>query len=198
MYTDGLIERRGESVDVGLARLQRVVEEHWNLPLRRLKQAIFGRLVDDAEVAASDDIALVAARTCGSSAAHFVDAIRADVAEGTALRGRLRRWLTDIGVERGACDVILLAVGEAVANAIDHGARRDSSRVVTIELAEREGRIVAAVSDTGVWQSGIEGFFTGRGRGHQIMQALADDVSIESDQHGTIVILDLPTGKSTS
>jgi len=198
MYTDGLVERRGESVDVGLARLRAVVEEHWNLPLRRLKNAIFERLVDQTEIAADDDIALVAVRTCGRSAAHFVDAIRAEAAEGAAVRRRLRKWLTDVGVESSERDVILLAVGEAVANAIDHGARRDPSQVVTIEVAERGARIVAAVSDTGVWQSGVEGFFTGRGRGHQIMQGLADDVTVESDQHGTIVILELSTGKRAS
>jgi hypothetical protein len=31
--------------------------------------------------------------------------------------------------------------------------------------------------------------FTGRGRGHVLMQAFATDVGIETDQHGTIATL---------
>jgi serine phosphatase RsbU (regulator of sigma subunit)/anti-sigma regulatory factor (Ser/Thr protein kinase) len=194
MYTDGLVERAGESLDVGFDRLRRVVAEHWNLPLRRLKQAIFRELIDDSNAAANDDIALVALRTVGSSRSHFVDAIHADPAEATATRHRLRAWLGDLGVDRESLDSLLLAVGEAVANAIDHGSRRDSSQIVKIELAANDGEIIAAISDSGRWQSGIEGYFTGRGRGHLLMQALTDAVTIDTDQHGTIVMLEFSCG----
>ena len=64
LYTDGLIERRGESLDAGLDRLAQVVGDHWNLPLRRLKQAIFNDL---AGAGAQDDVALVAVRGIGAS-----------------------------------------------------------------------------------------------------------------------------------
>jgi len=189
LYTDGLVERSGESIDVGLDRLRRVVAGHWNLPLRRLKQAIFRELIDISTTAATDDIALVALRTTGSSHSHFVDAIHADPAEATATRHRLRAWLDDLRVEGEALDSLLLAVGEAVANAIDHGSRRDSSQIVKIELAANDGDITAAISDSGHWQPGIAGYFTGRGRGHLLMQALTEAVNIDTDQQGTIVML---------
>ncbi len=84
----------------------------------------------------------------------------------------------------------MLAVGEAVANAIDHGSARDDSQVVRVEAAVRGDTLIVSVSDSGQWQPGAEGYFTGgRGRGHLLMQALTDDVHIDTDQQGTIVTL---------
>ena len=74
LYTDGLIERRGESLDAGLGRLAQVVTDYWNLPLRRLKQAIFAHLVGDG---AQDDVALVAVRGVGACRDLFCDAFSA-------------------------------------------------------------------------------------------------------------------------
>jgi anti-sigma regulatory factor (Ser/Thr protein kinase)/PAS domain-containing protein len=190
LYTDGLVERRGESIDVGLDRLRRVVAQYWNLPLRRLKNAIFRELVDESDAAASDDIALVAVRTTGAAPLLFVDIIPAKAEEAIGARHRLRTWLDAIGVTLDRRDQLVLAVGEAVANAIDHGSERDDSQVVRVEVAVRGDELVASVSDAGQWQPGAEGYFTGgRGRGHLLMQALTDDVHIDTDQQGTIVTL---------
>jgi serine phosphatase RsbU (regulator of sigma subunit) len=57
LYTDGLIERRGESLDVGLERLRQVVTtEPPDLMCRRVMFRLVGTTSPD------DDIALVAAR----------------------------------------------------------------------------------------------------------------------------------------
>jgi PAS domain-containing protein/anti-sigma regulatory factor (Ser/Thr protein kinase) len=191
LFTDGLVERRGESLDVGLERLRSIVAEHWNLPLRRLKQAIFRGMVDKAELVATDDIALVAVRTVGASPSLFVDIVHSIPSEAKTTRHRLRAWLEGIGMAPEPRDALLLAVGEAVANAIDHGSQRDESLTVKIEVARRAGHMVASVSDSGRWLPGIGGFFAGRGRGHLLMQGLTDDVGIETDQQGTIVTLEM-------
>ena len=83
----------------------------------------------------------------------------------------------------------MLAVGEAVSNAIDHGSDRDPSQIVTVELARRQSKIIASVGDRGHWQPGLKALLVGRGRGHLIMEALADDVDINLDQGGTVVTL---------
>jgi len=198
LYTDGLIERRGESLDVGFDRLKRIVAANWNLPLRRLKQAIFSELIDGAREAATDDVALVAVRTTGTSPTLFVDALQANPSEATRSRHRLRTWLGDIGVDDATRDDVILAVGEAVANAIDHGSRQDRTQIVKIEIAVRGSDIVASVSDSGQWQPGIDGFFNGRGRGHLVMEGLAADVDIDTDQQGTVVTLQLPRERATT
>jgi PAS domain S-box-containing protein len=191
LYTDGLIERRRESIDVGFERLRALVAANWSLPLRRLKQAIFRALVDDAGPAATDDVALVAMRTTGTSPTLFVDAFHAVSFEATAARHRLRDWLVGIGADAATRDALVLSVSEAVANAIDHGSHQDGSQVVKIEIAVRAADIIASVSDSGLWQPGIEGFFNGRGRGHLVMEGLTDDVDIDTDQQGTVVTLQL-------
>jgi anti-sigma regulatory factor (Ser/Thr protein kinase)/PAS domain-containing protein len=199
LYTDGLVERRGESIDAGFDRLRRIVTQHWNLPLRRLKNAIFRELLDESDEEASDDVALVAVRTTGSSPLLFVDVIPAKSVEAIGSRHRLRTWLDQLGVTLERRDQFLLAVGEAVANAIDHGSARDDAQVVRIEVAVRGDELIVSVSDSGQWQPGAEGYFTGgRGRGHLLMQALTDDVHIDTDHQGTIVTLVLSRLKESA
>jgi serine phosphatase RsbU (regulator of sigma subunit) len=61
MYSDGLIERRGESLSVGLERLSKIASQH-AAPVDL--EAVAGRLVEDmtAGVAIQDDIVVVCAR----------------------------------------------------------------------------------------------------------------------------------------
>jgi len=58
LYTDGLIERRGEHLDDGLDRLLTTAREHAGLPLEQFCDALLSAL----GVGAADDIALLAAR----------------------------------------------------------------------------------------------------------------------------------------
>ena len=192
LYTDGLVERRGESLEVGLAHLRSVVSRCWSLPLRRLEQTIFAEMVDEH---ASDDIALVSVRTVGSTPSVFADVFLASPRELSRSRKRLRTWLDEHGIVGHEHDDIVLGLGEAIANAIDHGST-DERQVVRVEIAFDGDALVGSVSDSGQWQPGIEGFFTGRGRGHVLMRALAESVELDTDQHGTIVTLRfLPEGE---
>lgn len=60
LYTDGLIERRGEDIDVGLHRLADALTRHHDLSPEQLADALLSRLgVSDG---GRDDIALVACR----------------------------------------------------------------------------------------------------------------------------------------
>jgi anti-sigma regulatory factor (Ser/Thr protein kinase) len=185
LYTDGLVERRGESLDVGLARLRAVVEQHWRLPLRRVKQAIFSRLVDGR---ADDDIALVALRVVGSTPEVFADVLTARHQELAGSRRRLRAWLEQHNIGEEEREAIVVAVSEAIANAVDHGSD-DENQIVRVEATTHEDRLIVSVSDSGNWQPGVEGYFHGRGRGHLLMQSFAEAVDIDTDQHGTIVTL---------
>jgi serine phosphatase RsbU (regulator of sigma subunit)/anti-sigma regulatory factor (Ser/Thr protein kinase) len=59
LFTDGLVERRGESLDEGTARLLRLVEERATDDLDRLCDALVDGLVPSA---AADDVAIIAFR----------------------------------------------------------------------------------------------------------------------------------------
>ncbi|SOD97320.1 SpoIIE family protein phosphatase [Blastococcus haudaquaticus] len=58
-YTDGLVERRGQDLDQGLARLLRAVETHARADLETLCDAVLGAMVPEA---GEDDVAIVAVR----------------------------------------------------------------------------------------------------------------------------------------
>ncbi|OIJ66601.1 PP2C family protein-serine/threonine phosphatase [Streptomyces mangrovisoli] len=60
LYTDGLVERRGEDIDEGLARLTEGLARYARLAPQRLADALLAHL--GVSVGARDDIALVAVR----------------------------------------------------------------------------------------------------------------------------------------
>ena len=59
MYTDGLVERRDEALDVGLARLAESMRDYRNQPLERMCSEVITAMLRDTRQ--SDDIALLAA-----------------------------------------------------------------------------------------------------------------------------------------
>lgn len=59
LYTDGLVERRGQSLDEGLERLRALLSELAHLPLEELCDALLARLLPRSS---DDDVALVAVR----------------------------------------------------------------------------------------------------------------------------------------
>ena len=59
MYTDGLVERRGESIDDGLDRLLRAVKKGSNLPPEQLCDLVLAEMAGDES---EDDIALLILR----------------------------------------------------------------------------------------------------------------------------------------
>jgi serine phosphatase RsbU (regulator of sigma subunit) len=58
LYTDGMVERRGEDIDEGVERLRSSLTEVGDLPLEQVCDTLLHRLGGDAE----DDVALVAVR----------------------------------------------------------------------------------------------------------------------------------------
>ena len=96
-------------------------------------------------------------------------------------RATLRQWIADRSSDADANDV-LLACGEAVDNAFEHG-----RRPVSIELALRdEGVLEIVVRDTGKWR--VSASAPPRGLGLPIMTALMDNVTIDTT-HGTALRL---------
>jgi len=83
MYTDGLVERRGEELTVGLERLRRVVRAARNLPVRDLVTFVHGELVPSAP---DDDVALVALRLAPSDVPDSTDSTDDTDGPGAGLR----------------------------------------------------------------------------------------------------------------
>ena len=93
--------------------------------------------------------------------------------EWAAGRVQLRRWMADRAGDGDSNDV-LLACGEAVDNAFEHG-----RSPVTIELRfEPEGDLEIVVRDHGSWRVSVHQ--PPRGLGLPIMTALMDNVTIDT------------------
>jgi anti-sigma regulatory factor (Ser/Thr protein kinase) len=111
----------------------------------------------------------------------------ANAASLAIIRARLRRWMPTAAVDAAAAADILLAVGEAASNAIEH-ATRGSSHEVELEVSARTTRtgLVLTVRDTGRWHPPHEppGL---RGHGSRLMNALVDAVTITPTPQGTTV-----------
>ncbi|MCB1290406.1 ATP-binding protein [Mycolicibacterium sp.] len=102
-------------------------------------------------------------------------------------RGRLRRWLAaaDVDPESGAD--LVLAAGEAAANATEHAVvGADRSVMITLTAALTGNRLRLTVSDTGVWKPAPESPGH-RGHGLPLINALVDSVELSTTAEGTTV-----------
>ena len=180
-YTDGLIERRGESIDHGIDTLGAVVAADPDRPI-----ALMLADVTDVLGPGDDDIAFLLARVAGAPAAVDVE-LPALPSELTRLRRRLRRWLERRGLDPAEADDILLALSEALNNSIEH-AYGDEHGSMWLRIDDDGETIRASVRDRGRWRTG--GSDQDRGRGTEIMRAVMDRAEIETGEDGTEVVLE--------
>jgi PAS domain S-box-containing protein len=192
LYTDGLVERRREVIDDGMLRLRLAVAAHADCgPAELRAAAIEGCLPPSGP---TDDVALVIARYLP---APLQAEIPAQPEQLAVMRREVRAWATAVGLPEESIYDLQLALGEAVANAIEHAYRDQRPGSVTYRLALTDTRDVRArVRDHGAWQPPAHdpGF---RGRGLELLHALAGEVTVgradpEIDPDGTVVEFTMP------
>lgn len=175
LYTDGLVERRGESIDAGLDRLARAGAQAARLPAGAACAAVLRAMAGPGGYA--DDVAMVALRPRGSTATSHVDVLPAAFGEMAAARRRLMDWLRQTVQDPVQADTMLLCAGEAMANAIEHGSDGNPDRSVTIEAFAEPDKITITVADTGGWaKDPASTADSGRGHGLTIIHGLAEHV----------------------
>jgi signal transduction histidine kinase/DNA-binding NarL/FixJ family response regulator len=190
LYTDGLIERPGETLDEGFARLQAAAAYRADLSVGEFCDELLDRMAPPGGY--TDDVVLLAVRPNHSTDRSFATVLPAAPANIPQARHRLRDWLTGIAIEPHRVADILLATGEAVSNAIEHGSGGDSLRTVSVEAFVRGHTVTVTVSDTGRWSgdsSASQRSLRG-GRGLTMINGLADHVRTVRTAHGTRITLD--------
>lgn len=186
LYSDGLVERRRERFDDGLARLCAEAGNHRRSGSEGdLAEYLLNELVDPST--AEDDVVIV---TMGYADApdRFVRSIPASGDQLAPLRADVRSWLDRHDVGEAIRHDVLLAIGEACANAVEH-AYVDASGVGSIEIClEIEGAdLTAEISDHGSWRDpGAAG--GNRGRGTGIMRAITSRFDRRTSPTGTTVV----------
>jgi len=179
LYTDGLVERRGTSIDVGLRTLQDSVRSRW-VDLDATCDGVLGALLNGSH---EDDVALLAIRAhslAGRELRLLRTAIPAAIPE---TRQIMRTWLSDNGVDPADAFDILVAASEACSNAVTH-AYQLAPGPLQINASLADSEVVITVKDSGTWRSSSPDG-TG-GRGMPIMRGLMDRVQINT-AHGTEV-----------
>ncbi|MGH3066278.1 MAG: SpoIIE family protein phosphatase [Gaiellaceae bacterium] len=186
LYSDGLVERRGDSIDVGLQRLVAAVREASKEP-ERLLEHILERMVGDAPRA--DDIALLAARLLPVAPQPLELRLPTSLDALSSVRDALRAWTEGVPLGRSESEGLVLAAWEAAANAIEHAVSPVSGTVV-VRATLDSSRIRVTVEDDGRWVSPTDR--PGRGLGLQLMRALTSSVEIVpgSDERGTRVTIE--------
>jgi anti-sigma regulatory factor (Ser/Thr protein kinase) len=102
------------------------------------------------------------------------------------LRERLRRWLAAEGVDGRAASDVLLGVGEAASNAVEHPIQPQPAAIVVSVRRGPDGPVVE-VRDHGRWND--EPSAPHRGRGMQIMRAISGEVGVDRSPEGTTVTI---------
>ena len=182
LYTDGLVERRGERL---ATRQQKLLEAARDGPFdpELLCDTVLESMIAGEPL--RDDVAVLAIQRAatGDRALHLEIATRSE--ELASIRRLLRGWLVDAGAERDEVSAVLLASGEACSNAMEHayGPGRQ-----TFELsAERDDDgVVLTITDRGRWR---EPRGRNRGRGLMLMEKFMDSVQVDPTENGTTVTL---------
>ncbi|AKK27297.1 SpoIIE family protein phosphatase [Mycobacterium sp. EPa45] len=182
LYTDGLIERRRRSLDDGIEEATNVVRDDSALDLDPLADQIMTSLAPPGGY--QDDVALLIYR----HPKPLEVTIPADAMHLAPARAALRDWLTAAGIDHDQAQDVLVAAGEAVTNAIEHGYRHTDGGTITLKATSEVDLLRLTITDAGSWKPKQTGY-THRGRGIQIMEALMEDVAILPDATGTVVRL---------
>jgi anti-sigma regulatory factor (Ser/Thr protein kinase) len=107
----------------------------------------------------------------------------------SVIRARLRTWLPTTQVTPSAAAEVLLAVGEAVSNAVEH-AVRGTAGDVEVEVTARATTtgLALTVKDNGRWHAPRTSERSAqRGHGSRLMNALVDTVTVTPTPQGTTV-----------
>jgi anti-sigma regulatory factor (Ser/Thr protein kinase) len=180
LYTDGLVERRGERLKV---RQQELFEAAIAAPAEPelLCEAVIEGMLDGGSP--TDDVAVLSIQRSPTADERLHLRVAARPEELAAIRRLLRGWLADAGADRRAIEAVLLASGEACTNAIEH-AYGPGEQTFELEGMRDGDAIELVIRDQGRWRAPRG---QNRGRGLGLMETFMDEVEVTPGEDGTAV-----------
>ncbi|MGZ4129854.1 MAG: GAF domain-containing protein [Actinomycetota bacterium] len=177
VYTDGLIERRGETLEDGLARLR--LAPGGETDPERLVDSVIDALTGEHR---EDDVALLAIRYV-MAPTRFELRLPSEARSVARFRAESRVWLEETGVASRDIEDLILAISEACSNAVEHAGAEGADVALAAEFRDQD--VIVTVQDSGRWQPPHLRFE--RGRGFRILRALMNDVTVSRRGDGTEV-----------
>ncbi|MGA5757123.1 SpoIIE family protein phosphatase [Nonomuraea bangladeshensis] len=183
VYTDGLVERRRRPLTDGIDEASAAVQAGRATPIEALASEVMASLTPDGGF--SDDVALLLYR----QPAPLEVAFPAESSQLAPVRAALRDWLSRCQLAPAQLQNVLVAAGEACANAIEHGHRDAPGRTIRLRAVATGSGLRLTVTDTGRWKIPEPEANPHRGRGVALMRALMNEVTIQPGAAGTTVDL---------
>lgn len=184
LYTDGLVERRDASIQLGLDRLARAASGSGDeRDVEALCDQVLGSMLEERPN--SDDIAVVVARLSLPLLGPLALDVPARPTQLAHARRTVRRWLRDQGVTEEVANEVLIACGEACANCVQH-AYDGAAGHLHVDARREDDDVVVVIRDGGHWRTPAE---RGGGWGLALMRSLMDSVEVEHTARGTTVTL---------
>lgn len=182
-YTDGLVERRRRPLNDGISRVAALARDGQASTLDALADQIMSGLSPSSGY--QDDVVLLLYRHPAPLELKFP----AHVSHLAPARSALRNWLTRARVSPDRTLDVLIAAGEAVANAIEHGHRHRPEGIIILGATALVDEVQLTITDTGSWKPPQPASHPSRGRGITLMRSLMREVDIHQGNAGTTVHL---------
>ncbi|MFD5714540.1 SpoIIE family protein phosphatase [Streptomyces pharetrae] len=181
LYTDGLVERRRRPLSAGIDQASEAVQEGRDEPVDELADDVMARLAPPGGY--DDDVALLLYRHPAPLEVSFP----AESSQLAPVRKALRSWLDQCDLPPNTVQNVLVAAGEACANAIEHGHRNAPGEAVRLRAEALVDNLRLTVADSGRWKTPQPELNTHRGRGVALMRAMMQQVTITPGPSGTTV-----------
>ncbi|HET7476352.1 MAG TPA: ATP-binding SpoIIE family protein phosphatase [Dermatophilaceae bacterium] len=183
LYTDGLVERRGEGADDGLDRLLRCGASARGNDIDQFCATVVSDML--ASGTPTDDVAMLAVSPQSRLGPHLDFLWPAHSDRLLLLRRTLQRWLREAGASDQECYEITLCCSEAATNAIEHAyGPGDAQFGVSCDLDD--GLVTVGVRDWGRWRASRG---RDRGRGLSLVSELMEQVDVAYGAGGTEVVM---------
>ncbi|WP_433405081.1 SpoIIE family protein phosphatase [Streptomyces sp. CA-146814] len=181
LYTDGLVERRRRPLSAGIDRAGKALQDGRDTAVDDLASDVMSRLAPDGGY--DDDVALLLYRHPAPLEISFP----AESGQLAPVRKALRGWLEQCDLPPRTAQSVLVAAGEACANAIEHGHRDAPGDTVYFRAEASVDNLRLTIADTGRWKVPQPELNAHRGRGMGLMRALMQQVTVVQGPTGTTV-----------
>ncbi len=181
LYTDGLVERRRRPLSAGIDQASAALQDGRDTSVDDLATHVMSRLAPADGY--DDDVALLLYRHPAPLEMSFP----AESSQLAPVRKTLRDWLGQCDLPPATVQSILVAAGEACANAIEHGHRDAPGDAIRFRAEAYVDNVRLTIADTGCWKAPQPELNPHRGRGMGLMRALMQEVTITPGPSGTTV-----------
>jgi anti-sigma regulatory factor (Ser/Thr protein kinase) len=185
LYTDGLIEHARDLI-TGEAALVEAVALEAASPSSDPASALQRRIFHDG-IGNMDDVATLTLTLADRPLNRMSFVFSAIPLAAKLARHGLRRLARELGLSAEKSFALVTAVGEAVANAVEHAYAYEQPGILLINVHCEGDGLFVEIEDRGCWRKSPKR--EERGRGLPLMRALADSVQIHSNRSGTVVKL---------